>query len=112
MADSLTSERIIFEPFEVDLAAEELWRGMRKVRCQRQPFRVLRALLERPGQLVTREELQQAIWGLELPADADHSLGIAVTKLREASPEAIRETIERGCAVQMPLWTKRQCLLI
>ena len=93
-------ERMTFDVFEVDLRTEELWRGLRKVRCQRQPFRVLRMLLEQPGEVVSREQLQQAIWGADSPADADHSLGIAVNKLREAlgdSADAPRfvETLSR-----------------
>lgn len=77
-------EKITFDAFEVNLKSEELWRGARKVRCQRQPFRVLVALVEKAGEVVSREELQLAIWGSDSPADADHSLGIAVNKLREA----------------------------
>jgi Tol biopolymer transport system component/DNA-binding winged helix-turn-helix (wHTH) protein len=84
MASSTQVDKLSFDVFEVDLKAEELWRGPRKVRCQRQPFRVLRALLERPGEVVSREELQQAIWGDQSPSDSDHSLGIAINKLRDA----------------------------
>jgi DNA-binding winged helix-turn-helix (wHTH) protein/Tol biopolymer transport system component len=84
MAPSLQIERLSFDRFEVDVRAGELWRGTRKVRCQRQPFRVLCALAERPGEVVSREELQHAIWGNDPPADADHSLGIAINKLRDA----------------------------
>ncbi len=100
MTHKVQVERITFDVFEVDLRTEELWKGLRKIRCQRQPFRVLRALLEQPGAVVSREELQRAIWGAESPADADHSLGIAVNKLREAlgdSADAPRfvETLSR-----------------
>jgi Tol biopolymer transport system component/DNA-binding winged helix-turn-helix (wHTH) protein len=95
-------EKITFDAFEVDLRSEELWRGTRKVRCQRQPFRVLVALLEQAGQVVSREELQLTIWGSDSPADADHSLGIAVNKLREAlsdsaeTPRFIETLSRRG----------------
>lgn len=84
MATPAQLEKIGFDVFEVDPKTEELWRGMRRVRCQRQPFRVLLALLGRPGEVVSREQLQLAVWGTDSPADADHSLGIAVNKLREA----------------------------
>ena len=96
------AEKVTFDVYEVDLRSEELWRGSRKIRCQRQPFRVLCALIQQPGEVVTREALQQAIWGDELPADADHSLGIAVTKLREAlsdsaeSPRFVETLSRRG----------------
>ncbi|HEY0786129.1 MAG TPA: winged helix-turn-helix domain-containing protein [Acidobacteriaceae bacterium] len=94
--------RVAFGDFELDLRSEELWRGSRRVRCQRQPFRVLCALIERPGELVSRDELQSSIWGGNSPADADHSLGIAINKLREAlgdsaeSPRFIETLSRRG----------------
>jgi Tol biopolymer transport system component/DNA-binding winged helix-turn-helix (wHTH) protein len=102
MAPLTQAERLSFDRFEVDLRAEELWRGSRKVRCQRQPFRVLCALAERQGELVSREELQHAIWGSDLPADADHSLGIAINKLRDAlgdsaeNPRFVETLARRG----------------
>lgn len=94
--------KVTFDVYEVDLRSEELWRGSRKIRCQRQPFRVLCALIQQPGEVVAREALQHAIWGNELPADADHSLGIAVNKLREAlgdsadSPRFVETLSRRG----------------
>jgi Tol biopolymer transport system component/DNA-binding winged helix-turn-helix (wHTH) protein len=102
MATPTQTVRLSFDRFEVDVRAGELWRGTRKVRCQRQPFRVLCALAERQGELVSREELQHAIWGNDLPADADHSLGIAINKLREAlgdsaeSPRFVETLSRRG----------------
>ncbi len=91
-----------FEQFAADLRSEELWRGSRKVRCQRQPFRILCTLLEHAGEVVSREDLQRAIWGDQSPSDADHSLGIAINKLREAlgdsaeSPRFIETLSRRG----------------
>lgn len=102
MASQVQLGTVRFDAFEVNLRSEELWRGLRKVRCQRQPFRVLVALLAQPGEVVSREELQQAIWGESSPADADHSLGIAINKLREAlgdsaeSPRFIETLSRRG----------------
>ena len=100
MPPSLQVEKLTFGLFEVDLRTEEIWRSGRKTRCQHQPFQVLRRLLEQPNEVVSREELRQAIWGSHSPADADHSLGIAINKLREAlgdSAEASRfvETLAR-----------------
>jgi Tol biopolymer transport system component/DNA-binding winged helix-turn-helix (wHTH) protein len=102
MATPTQTVRLSFDRFEVDVRAGELWRGTRKVRCQRQPFRVLCALAERQGELVSREELQHAIWENDLPADADHSLGIAINKLRDAlgdsaeSPRFVETLSRRG----------------
>ena len=96
------AEKLSFGLFEVDLRTEEIWRGSRKVRCQHQPFQVLRRLLEQPSEVVSRDELRRAIWGNNSPADADHSLGIAINKLREAlgdsaeSPRFIETLARRG----------------
>ena len=55
-------DRIRFEGFEADLRAEELLRAGRKLRLAQQSFRVLAMLLEKPGQLVTRQELRARLW--------------------------------------------------
>ena len=77
-------ERVRFAEFEVDLASRELFYEGRKLPLQEQPFQVLRILLERPGQLVTREELRSQLWAADTFVDFDHSLNKAVAKLREA----------------------------
>lgn len=79
-----TSRRVPFGVFEVDLKNKELHRSGVRVRLQGQPFRVLVALLDRAGEVVTREELQKLLWGADTTVDFDHSLGIAVNKLRDA----------------------------
>lgn len=55
-----------------------------RVRIQSQPFKVLAALLEQPGEVISHDFLQQLLWGSDTTVDFDHSLGIAVNKLREA----------------------------
>lgn len=80
--------RLRFGVFEADLAAWELRRSGVRVRLQTQPFKVLAALLARPGAVVTREELQHQLWSSGTNVDFDHSLGIAVNKLREALGDA------------------------
>jgi Tol biopolymer transport system component/DNA-binding winged helix-turn-helix (wHTH) protein len=77
-------ERVRFAEFEVDLGSRELFYEGRKLPLQEQPFQVLRILLERPGQLVTREELRSQLWAADTFVDFDHSLNKAVAKLREA----------------------------
>jgi DNA-binding winged helix-turn-helix (wHTH) protein len=73
-----------FGPYVVDLRAGELAKGGKKKRVQQQPMQVLAALLERPGEVVTREELREKIWPADTFVDFDHSLNTAIKKLREA----------------------------
>src|SRR5215467_14620242 len=80
----ITKPSIIrFSIYELDLKAGELRRNGKKVRIQEQPFQVLAALLERPGAVVTREELRARLWPADTFVDFDHSLNTAVNKIRE-----------------------------
>jgi DNA-binding winged helix-turn-helix (wHTH) protein/Tol biopolymer transport system component len=94
--------RVQFGVFEADLKAGELRRSGVRVRLQSQPFKLLAALLKRPGEVVTREELQQQLWGTDTTVDFDHSLGIAVNKLRDAlgdraeNPRFVETLAKRG----------------
>jgi len=91
-----------FGVFELDLAAGELRKNGTKLRLQEQPFQVLALLLERPGDVVTREELRQKLWPADTFVDFDHSLNTAVNKLREvlgdsaSSPRFIETLARRG----------------
>ena len=77
-------QKVRFDRFDVDLAAGQLYtRGMR-VRLRDQSFQVLAALLEQPGQVVTREALRKRLWPLDTFVDFDNSLNTAVARLREA----------------------------
>ena len=85
MTTSEGSRRVVrFGTFEADLLTGELRRQGKKIRIQEQAFQVLKALLERPGQLVTREELRERIWPPPIFVDYDHGLNKAVNKLRHA----------------------------
>jgi len=75
---------IRFGPFTADLDSGELRREGVKVRLQSQPFQLLVLLLERPGEVVTREEICRKLWQADTFVDFDHSLGTAVNKVREA----------------------------
>ena len=77
-------QRIAFERFEVDLRSGELRKNGRKIRLQPQPFQLLVLLLERPGEMVTREEICHKLWKTDTFVDFDHSLGTAINKIREA----------------------------
>src|SRR6202012_1552045 len=98
----VSNSKLTFGLFEVDLESGELWKAGFRVKLQTQPFKVLAALLERPGQIVTREELQLRLWGRDTVVDFDHSLGPAINKIREAlgdsadSPRYIETLAKRG----------------
>lgn len=79
-----STDVVRFSSYEVHLRAGELFRGGRKVKLQVQPFHVLAMLLERPGEVVAREELQKRLWPSDTFVDFDHSLNTAVKKLRQA----------------------------
>jgi Tol biopolymer transport system component/DNA-binding winged helix-turn-helix (wHTH) protein len=85
VAEAATARRTIrFGVFEVDLQSGELRRKGLKVKLQGQPFQILVALLGRPGEVVTREELRLKLWPADTFVDFDHSLNAAVKRLREA----------------------------
>ncbi len=73
-----------FGTFEVDLRARELRKGGIRIRLQDQPFEILTVMLERPGEVVTREELRQRLWPAGTFVDFEHSLNAAVKRLRAA----------------------------
>jgi DNA-binding winged helix-turn-helix (wHTH) protein len=75
---------IRFDIFEVDLRAGELYKAGRKVKLQVLPFQALAILLERPGEIVRREEFQKRLWSADTFVDFDHSLNTAIKKLRQA----------------------------
>jgi len=84
MQSTVSNHSVIrFDRFEVDLHSQEVRKGGVRLRLSGQPFHVLRALLERPGELVTRELLQQSLWPKDSFGDFDHGLNAAVTRLRE-----------------------------
>lgn len=101
MASSSASLEVVrFGEFEADLRSRELRRESVNVRLPDQSFEVLAMLLERPGELVAREEIQKRLWSADTFVDFDHGLNNAVKRLRDAlgdSAEAPRfvETLPR-----------------
>src|SRR6266446_3450611 len=73
-----------FGLFELDLQAGELRKSGVKIKLQEQPLQVLIALLQKPGEVVTREELRRKLWNAETFVDFEHSLATAINKIREA----------------------------
>ena len=96
------SGRRSFGVFEVDLRAGELRKRGLQVRLQEQPFQVLVMLLEHPGEVVTREELQNKLWPADTFVDFDHGLNKAINKIRDAlgdsaeSPRFVETVARRG----------------
>ena len=98
-----------FGTFEVDLRAGELRKQGKRLKLQEQPFQVLVALLQRPGDVVTREELRSQIWPEDTFVDFDNSLNTAINKLREAlgdsadNPHFIETLPRRGYRFLAPV---------
>jgi TolB-like protein/DNA-binding winged helix-turn-helix (wHTH) protein/Flp pilus assembly protein TadD len=93
--------RLRFGVFEADLRAGQLTKRGSRVRLQEQPFQVLAALLEKPGEVVTREELHSRIWPKTV-VDFDHGLNKAISKIRDAlgdsgdNPRFVETVARRG----------------
>ena len=91
-----------FGIFTADLQSGELWKGGIRIRVQIQPFQILKVFLERPGQLITREELQSKVWPSDTFVDFDQGLNKAINKLRDAlcdnadAPQFIETVPKRG----------------
>ena len=100
--DSQLRGRLRFGVFEADLRAGELRKQGLRVRLQEQPFQVLVMLLENPGEVVTREEVQKRLWPADTFVDFDHGLNKAINKIREAlgdsaeSPRFVETVARRG----------------
>jgi len=98
-----------FGVFELDLSAGELRKNGVKLRLQEQPFQVLAMLLQRHGEVVTREDLRQKLWPADTFVDFDHGLNTAVNKLRESlgdsasRPQYIETLARRGYRFIAPL---------
>lgn len=89
-----------FGVFEADLRAGELRKGGVKVRIQEMPFRALTVLLSRPGEVISREELRQALWPEGVFVDFDQGISSAIRRLRDALGDSAEnpvfiETVER-----------------
>src|SRR5581483_4371092 len=108
-----TNSRVFrFATFEADPVTGELRKSGIRIRLQEQPFQVLLMLLERPGELLTREELRQRLWPADTFVDFDHSLNTVVNKLREAlgdsaaNPRFIETLARRGYRFLAPVRTE------
>jgi len=99
-----STDRVLirFGEYELDLQTGILRKNGIRVRCQEQPFQVLAALVERPGELVTREELRRRVWPQDTFVDFDQALNTAIKKIRTAlvddadAPRYIETVPRRG----------------
>jgi Tol biopolymer transport system component/DNA-binding winged helix-turn-helix (wHTH) protein len=100
---------IQFGVFEVDLRAGELRRNGSRVKLQDQPLQILTLLLERPGEVVSRDELRTRLWPADTFVDFDHSLNAAVRRLRDAlgdsaeNPRFVETVARRGYRFLVPV---------
>ena len=100
----LTRRRVRFGPFELNSQSGELFKLGHKLKLQGHPIQILAMLVERPGELITREEIQQKLWPSESETfvDFEHGLNTAVRKLRQAlgdeaeTPQYIETLPRRG----------------
>jgi serine/threonine protein kinase len=105
-----SSNVVRFGPFQLDLKAGELHlEDGRNVRLQEQPFRVLKMLLEQPGEVVTREEIRRTLWPNDTIVEFDRSINAAIKKLRLAledsaeEPHYIETVARRGYRLMVPV---------
>ncbi len=98
-----------FGTFEVDLDSLEIRKAGLRIKLQGQPFRVLVMLLSRPGEVITRDELQQEIWGRNTTVDFERGIASAINKIREAlgdsadNPRFIETLAKRGYRFVAPV---------
>ena len=81
---AISPKLVRFGIYQVDVRTSELWKQGRKIKLQGQPCRILAILLERRGEVITREELRKRLWSDDTFVDFDHSLNTAIMRLREA----------------------------
>jgi len=93
MSDQSKPAVVRFGSFELDLDAERLLKNGRLVRLQPQPFKVLRLLTNQPGKLVTREEIQAALWTNDTFVDFEQGVNFAVKQVREALGDRAENSI-------------------
>jgi DNA-binding winged helix-turn-helix (wHTH) protein/tetratricopeptide (TPR) repeat protein len=103
------AEPLRFGPFSLDPVREELRRGDVRLHLPRQPFRILHLLASRPGEVVTREEIQQAIWGTETWVDFEQGINSAIRQIRfilgdnSEAPHYVRTLPRRGYTFVAPV---------
>jgi len=80
-----------FGPYELRTRSREVYKNGKKLKLRGQPFQILRALVDRPGDVVTRQELQRLLWPVETFVDFEHGLNTAIKELRGALNDSASE---------------------
>ena len=102
MSDAPHRPLISFGAYEVNVETGELRKAGLRVKLQGLPFRVLMTLVSKPGELITREELQREVWGRDTTIDFERGISSAINKVREAlgdsaeSPRYVETLAKRG----------------
>ena len=103
MRDPSRAVRVVsFGPYEADFAGAELRKNGIRIKLQDRPFDILQILLQRPGEVITREEFRKRLWPADTFVDFDHSLNASINKLRQAlnddadSPRFVATVGRRG----------------
>jgi DNA-binding winged helix-turn-helix (wHTH) protein len=86
-----SSGRIQFDVYEADLCTGELRKHGRKIRLTGRPFQILALLLERPGELLTREEIRTRLWPADTFVDFEHGMNSAIRKVRDALGDSAKK---------------------
>src|SRR5882757_5082318 len=109
MVDSRQARRYRFGVFEADAATGELRKQGVRIKVNVQPFQVLLMLLERPGELLTREEISRELWPEDTFVDYEHGVNSAINRIREAlgdrarNPRFIETLARRGYRFVAPV---------
>jgi len=109
MSDPASSARYRFGVFEADASTGELRKQGTRIKLNTQPFQVLLLLLDRPGEVLTREEISQSLWPDGTFVDYDHGLNSAVNRIREAlgdsatNPRFVETLARRGYRFVAPV---------
>ena len=109
MTDSGSARRFRFGTFEADASSGELRRQGIRIKLHAQPFQILVMLLERPGEVLSREEISQALWSDGTVVDYDHGVNSAVNRIREAlgdtasNPRFVETLARRGYRFVAPV---------
>ena len=99
------AENIRFRDFEVDLQRAELWKSGKRIKLQPRPFQVLALLARRPGELVSREEIQHELWKGDTIVDFEQGLNFCIRRIRTARMTMLnhRNTYRRSRAAAVAL---------
>src|SRR6266436_4939065 len=116
MPGARSPNMIVFGPFELHLKAGELRKDGQRIRLQEQSFKILKMLVEYPGEVVNREQIRKTLWPNDTVVEFDHSINAAIKKLRQAlresadNPQYIETLARRGYRWMVPMQRREKAL--